>query len=62
MPMSRVQKNCMRSDKSPKAGTKMPGGTKKDADVIKQHNHTGKKYTGPNYAQLKLGKGTPINK
>lgn len=63
MPLSRVQKNCLRSDKAPKAGTKIPGGSNSDVGVKnKQYNHTGKKYTGPNYAQLNLGSGKPITK
>jgi hypothetical protein len=68
MPLSRVQKNCLRSAKSPKAGTKSGSnangeGTNKDVGTPnRQFKQTGKKYVGPSYAQLNLGKGKPINK
>lgn len=58
--MSRVQKDCMRSDKSPVKGTTDPtvgAGSVPKAKNATQDRATGKKYSGPNYAQLKLGSG-----
>lgn len=50
MPMSRCLKNDMRSDKSPKAGTKQPQGSNSDAPgTTRQFKQSGKKYSGPNY-------------
>lgn len=49
MPLSRPLKNAMRSAIKPVAGTKSYCGP---CDIPnKQYNHTGKKYTGPNYVQ-----------
>ena len=63
MPMSRPQKDCLRSDIKPVSGTKIKSGSNADVGIKnKQYTQTGKKYTGPNYAQLNLGKGKPITK
>ena len=63
MPLSRALKEkttCSPANERKVASRSMT--EKAPKPTTKQYNQTGKKDTGPNYPQWKLGKGTPVTK